>query len=199
VVLPLSHEDSGGNWISRLTPALALDRTFVDRVTLVYTFAFTKFRTGESTRSTDRPPSAADPESLRYVEGDADRVHLVVACADMADACGETGGSIAYALRHRFAIAVRIAERLWARVALSLTKYTKDVPGNPAGRRRSETWTLGDLRLGYDVWRGLSLVLGAATEQPASDSRGNVRFPFFDFETPQNNYTLLYLSLWARW
>lgn len=78
--------------------------------------------------------------------------------------------------------------------ALSSTKT--DADGKPIvdGVNESDT-TSGTIEISYAILDELSVSGGVSSAQPAKSARGNIRFPFFDFISPANNYTGFYVSL----
>jgi hypothetical protein len=85
---------------------------------------------------------------------------------------------------------------------LRFTTYLKykvgsadDPEQNPTyNNRHTETYTLGDISGSYALTDRYSVGAGITSEQLMWDSRGNARFPFFDFETSRENYTTMYVT-----
>ncbi|MBI2373681.1 MAG: hypothetical protein HYV07_06745 [Deltaproteobacteria bacterium] len=78
----------------------------------------------------------------------------------------------------------------------SLSSTKTDGSGRPVvdGVNASDT-TSGSIEIGYAVDDRLSLALGVSSGQPAKTDDGKaLRFPFFDFVSPSNNYSSWYLS-----
>ena len=190
--LPVSEDSRWRDTRTKLTGTVALDRTFLDRLILVYTFAITKYVTKSSTPGC----TAAYDESgilLRDCAGTTgpgyDRINFIVACSDTADSCGGTNGSLntSYALKNRLAVRVRLTDKLSAGVALAFTTYLLPRVGGGVDTRHSRTLMLRDIRLGYRFTRQVSLVAGVATEQ------------FFDLGTSREKPSVLYLGVSATW
>jgi len=178
--LPISFESRWRNYITRLTATAGLDRTFIKRLTTTYTFAMTKYF----------------PTS--NVAGDTD--NDLCSPGQVCAARGPVNPNFAF--RNQFGVAYAFTDRLSASLTLRFTTYLKykigdsSEPENNDGYDNRHTYTisLGDISANYRITDRYSAAAGVTSEQYTSDSQGNPRFPFADFETSKENYTTLYVS-----
>jgi hypothetical protein len=161
------------------------------RVTLTYDFRVTKYlqRGGAYTVSADAAPK------------------LGIQCRDGEEICAanNSGQNPNVGIVNTFGVNVDITKKLSAGVNLLVIKtwdYPKPIDGFSAANAiatggSDSTW--GFISVEYAILKHLSVAAGLWSYQPFfnKDNKSG-RFPFFDFSSPNNNYSNFFIDLTAR-
>lgn len=194
--LPVSYESRANHTLSNLRGAAGyLVRVARDRLELRYDLAVQKYLPTRRARG------------YGGARSDGDGVALCLARAGRGDAaaCG-SGGPLNdnVLVINSLHVAWFFSDRLWLSADVLLYNYfrfavTDDPltpPGLPRGGRADQSW--GTLELAYQLQPHLVLALGSSSRQPALHADGRwPRFPFWDFVSPANNFSQLYVAATA--
>ncbi|MEK6608413.1 MAG: hypothetical protein AABZ30_12190 [Myxococcota bacterium] len=195
-IAPTSYESRFRGTVTNLTGRIGVNRPFLgDRLTPSYRFSATKYLPTQQS-----PGFLTDPEEQEEIADD--QGHLLVACSVARDACAGTAGiNPSYSFTNRARVDYKVTSKFSAKLILDVTNIFKfETPEafsdpNLPSRGRVDM-TAGVFELVYSLHERLDLKAGVTSEQPALDSRNDgLRFPFFDFESPSNNFTQFYLSV----
>lgn len=85
----------------------------------------------------------------------------------------------------------------WANVFLRPLESNPDLASSFASGQNFTESNSGSIGYNYSVPSDLRMQLnvGLSSSQPAYDAQGRLRFPFFDFVTPANNFTSLFFDV----
>ena len=191
--LPLSYESRANRTVVNLRGAAGyLVRVARERLELRYDLAVQKYLPTRHTRGHGGARS------------DDDGVALCLARAGRGEAaaCGSGGPlNVSWLVINSLHAAWFFSDRLWLSADLLVFNFFRFAapddpltpPGLPRGGRADQS--LGTLELAYQLHPQLVLALGSSSRQPALHADGRwPRFPFWDFVSPANNFSQLYLA-----
>jgi hypothetical protein len=197
--LPTSRDSQAAGNLFTLSGALGISRAF-GPVTPSFTVRFAKFFPKSASPALDAEESYGDPPIGRCASfRQTDCIFLVGFVPTWrtgfdlglsAEIPWVEGLSISMELGYRYT-------KKHGRDTDALSSTRTDATGRPVvdGTNEADT-TSGTIELGYAFAEKWSARLGVSSVQPAkTEDGGGLRFPFYDFISPANNYTGWYLGL----
>jgi len=166
-----------------------------DRLELSYVFGLQKYFPSEKARG------------FREAESDEGGLPLCISRARAgADAACGSGGPMNdnWLLINGLEATYYFLPELWLTASLTLLNYFRFAvpddavadPSLPEAGRADYTW--GIIELAYQLQDHLVLAFGTSSLQPALNADNSApRFPFWDFVSPSNNFSKLYLTATA--
>jgi len=194
VWLPSSYESQFNHTVMNLRAAgTYFARLFKDRLELAYSFAVQKYFPTQRTRGYTADDGATGDDGLPL---------YTVRSSAGEDASVGSGGPmndnwlfinqfhVGYSFLERFGVSMDLLIYNYLRFAVDDAFADPNLPGT--GRA---DWTWGIIEANYQPLSYLIVALGISSLQPAltADAK-SVRFPFYDFVSPHNNYTKWYLT-----
>jgi hypothetical protein len=176
-----------------IRPAVSVDWAW-EGLSLSYGFAFRKsFHL--NTNAVHNANNYAEP-TLMFRPGGAEDL------GDGAVAIGELRNT-SHIVSNSFQIGYTFLEQFSAGVSLGVNnifKYTQPLSDEYSSEYASAAGqvdvTMGGIELGYQPWENLGFALGVVSQQPAfSSDNKQLRFPFYDFVSPSNNFTAVYFDV----
>jgi hypothetical protein len=194
-IVPTSFESRASNTITNVTASPSLSKSFGERLSLSYTFGFTKYFPTTEYRGTTGSKFDDDGVAL---------------CLDSKDRAGSgcMGGlNNNFSISNSLGLSYKFTDKLSGSLGIGLSRAWKLAPngevgdsGEPSFTRQGGLYqTTGSLSASYAVNETYSVSGGIFTGQPALDSRqSRPRFPLFDFETPANGFTSFGLTVTGK-
>jgi len=191
-IAPTSFESRASNTITNLTVSPSLSKSFGERLSLSYTFAFTKFFVATEYKGSTGSQYGDDG---------------IANCLDSErEGSGCQGSSLNnnFSISNSLGLSYKITDKLSGSLGFGLARGWKLAPNGTVGTSEEGSWTkqggdyrmTGSLSASYAVNQTYSVSGGIFTGQPALDSRqSRPRFPLFDFETPANGFTSFGLTI----
>ncbi|MFH1130884.1 MAG: hypothetical protein V1754_06080 [Pseudomonadota bacterium] len=192
--LPVSYESQFNHTVANLRAAATyLTRVFKDKVELAYGLAVQKYIPTRRIRDfiNDEVQTGAKGLPMYSARASAGQDGSVGSGGFMNDN---------WLFINNFHVGYYFTPNLSLSIDLLVYNYIRySVPEEFSDPTLSSTgradWTWGIIEANYQPLEYLVLTLGVASLQPAlSDDAKTMRFPFYDFATPYNNYTKWYLG-----
>lgn len=193
VWLPLSLESRHNHTVVNVRGTLAYLVVLArGRLQLQYSFGVQKYFPTDKVRgfSGDQGDGAGLP------------VCLSRGAAGFDGACG-SGGPMNdnWQLRNFFGAAWFFTPKLWLSASFMIMNYFRfavpdDALADPELPMAGQAdFTFGGIELSYQLIDHVILGFGTSSHQPALTPTGGLRFPFWDFSSPSNNYSRFYFAV----
>ena len=178
---------------------------FKNRLLLMYALGVQKYLPTQKTRA-DCPVGAGADGVARGDDGVPVCLPSTQGQRTAADADQGTTGSGGFMndnwlLQNSFYMQYSFTPRIWASIFFQIRNiFAFSVPNELIGdpdlpSAAQEDWTRGIVEVAFMPINHLAISLGIDSYQPAlTADNGSVRFPFYDFISPANNYTRWYIA-----